>query len=134
MGASRFGLKGGNIRCWCRSSSSAGESADRASRENGEEMTRGLRSCVYCGVAFAGTGRALYCSQRCRNRVYVERHREERRAYLLQRRALHPRPPRLVLPPRACEQCGQPFTPFRADARYCSARCRYQAFLQRHHT
>ena len=30
--------------------------------------------------------------------------------------------------PRDCDQCGDPFTPIRADARYCSPACRQKAY------
>jgi predicted nucleic acid-binding Zn ribbon protein len=94
-------------------------------------MTGSLRSCVYCGVAFAGTARALYCSQRCKNRVYDERHREQRRAYARQWYRRQPRPPGTAPPPRTCAQCGQAFTPGKTWGRYCSDTCRQRAFRQR---
>jgi hypothetical protein len=41
---------------------------------------RGLRTCLHCGVAFAGTVRAHYCSPACRWRAYYQRHAERERA------------------------------------------------------
>ena len=32
---------------------------------------------------------------------------------------------------RPCETCGEPFLPKRADARYCSSRCRQKAYRDR---
>jgi hypothetical protein len=32
---------------------------------------------------------------------------------------------------RPCERCGEPFTPTRSDARFCSGRCRVAAHRQR---
>lgn len=32
----------------------------------------------------------------------------------------------------ACERCGRNFEPKRADARYCSPRCRQAAYRRRH--
>ena len=34
--------------------------------------------------------------------------------------------------PRDCEACGEPFTPTRVDARYCSQACRQDAYRERH--
>jgi hypothetical protein len=33
-----------------------------------------------------------------------------------------------------CEQCGKPFNPQRSDSRYCSPRCRQQAYRNRNHS
>ena len=37
-------------------------------------MSRGLRTCAACGVLFAGTVRARYCSRACKRRVYYQQH------------------------------------------------------------
>jgi hypothetical protein len=51
---------------------------------------------------------AYFCSERCRRELAKARRR--------------------VTPTeRACETCGEPFTPKRADARYCGPTCRQRA-------
>jgi ferredoxin len=89
-------------------------------------MSRSLRACVHCGVAFLGTGRAHYCSSACRTRAYFQRHPE-------QRACQRQRYVRVVHAPQACAQCGQMFTPGNTRGRYCSGTCRYRAFWQRQH-
>ncbi len=52
------------------------------------------------------------CSRRCSEQAARERKRAKRE-------------------PRACEVCGDSFTPNRADARYCSSACRQDAYRKR---
>jgi len=67
------------------------------------------RPCVTCGqpmVSFGLWSAAKTCSRQCswhRPRTHVEHE------------------------PRACEHCGEEFTPKRSDARFCSVRCRVAA-------
>ncbi len=67
--------------------------------------------CARCWrpVSYHGVGRLAYCCTDCRDAAENDRR--------LQRR-----PDRA----RTCDRCGQPFTG-RADARYCSTRCRVAA-------
>lgn len=60
--------------------------------------------------------RHITCSERCRDRLRSAR----RAAAAAEERA-----------GRTCEACGDPFTPRRADARYCSNACRQDAYRQR---
>ena len=85
-------------------------------------MSRGPRTCVVCGAAFAGSARALYCSRRCAKRASYLRHADHYRALARQ----HYRP--IVHPPQACAQCAQPFTPAVAGSRYCSPRYYLRAY------
>lgn len=93
-------------------------------------MSRGPRTCAVCGVLFAGTVRALYCSQRCAQRAYHQRHAAQHRAYSRQWQQTHPHP-RPQHPPRACATCGTVFTPKNINNRYCSAPCQRRADRQR---
>jgi hypothetical protein len=74
------------------------------------------RACCICGQPFyhfnSGPGR--YCSRRCNYRRPRPPDRESRAKDPESRT-------------RDCQRCGQPFTPARADALYCSARCRVAA-------
>jgi hypothetical protein len=36
---------------------------------------RTARTCVHCGVEFEGLGRQQYCSDRCKQKAYRQRHR-----------------------------------------------------------
>jgi hypothetical protein len=58
---------------------------------------------------------SAYCSERCRWGAANRRRRDTTAA---QRQ-------------RTCATCGQPFTPPRADGRYCSHACRQRAYRQR---
>jgi hypothetical protein len=64
----------------------------------------------------------LFCSHRCRNRVYGARFRKR-----------HPRPKtvRALIP---CSVCGRNFAPKRSDAKTCSPACRQKAYRDRHVT
>jgi hypothetical protein len=77
--------------------------------------TRGTAApCVTCGQMIAGSrGREQprTCSRECGY------HRPRRRAVRHE--------------PRACDVCGETFTPRRADARYCSPACRQRAYRKR---
>jgi len=83
-------------------------------------MTGSIQSCVYCGVVFAGIRQPRYCSRRCRNRAFGERHREERRASMRQWHQRQSRPRRPAVEARAYGQCGEVFTPGNTLGRYCS--------------
>jgi hypothetical protein len=78
--------------------------------------------CVGCGraVHYPYSTRArsyAYCSDRCRWQIANRR-----------RQALR----QLGRQDRICATCAQPFTPPRADGRYCSHACRQRAYRQRH--
>jgi len=67
-----------------------------------------------CGALVSSWGleRFVACSSRCAEITQRER--------------------RLVShEPRACEGCGEEFTPTRSDARYCSGACRQEAYRKR---
>lgn len=70
------------------------------------------RTCAACGSEFFGVGRVAACSNRCAGeRRDATRTRGEPRPCVYH----HPRP---------CDWCGEPFKPVRADARFCSGKCR----------
>ena len=63
----------------------------------------------------------FYCSNRCRNVVYGNRHRQRKRMRKVQK----------PLPLSACAVCGQNFAPKRKDAKTCSPACRQKAYRKR---
>jgi hypothetical protein len=69
-----------------------------------------FRTCDLCGERFLSTSSrtAATCSARC---LRARCRRRLRRPYV-------------VHMSRPCDHCGEPFTPTRADAQYCSGRCR----------
>ncbi len=38
-----------------------------------------VRNCAVCGAEFTTVGRGLYCSRRCSNKAYLQRHPKQRR-------------------------------------------------------
>jgi len=70
--------------------------------------------CAFCGVLVPdpAVGQA-YCSPRCRVRAFRSRQ------------------PDAATEARTCEHCGEPFTPERRDARFCSLRHRVAAHRAR---
>ena len=64
--------------------------------------------------------RLHFCCQECAG-AFEDTRRERHNARRRQKRAEAAREP------LACENCGEPFTPRRSDARYCSTRCRVAA-------
>lgn len=73
------------------------------------------RTCRTCGRLFYACA-TRWCSDRCENAERTERRREARE----QARSRH-----------WCRECGERFTPPRADARYCSPACRQKAYRKR---
>jgi hypothetical protein len=74
--------------------------------------------CEVCGtrvVTLVGRFRYTYCSAGCRLELSDRRKRQGH----------------VSVPPRACTECGEPFTPKRRDARYCSNACRQRAYRER---
>jgi hypothetical protein len=74
------------------------------------------RTCLACGEDFMSTshGRhAVTCTEACAAARRMATHVPGKQ----------PRP-HVEHEPRPCGRCGEPFTPTRADARYCSVRCR----------
>jgi hypothetical protein len=74
---------------------------------------RHLKRCLVCGSEFYGLGRVLTCTEVCAAARRRSTH-------------VHSKAPRLRIEhePRPCHHCGHEFTPTRADARFCSGRCR----------
>jgi len=77
--------------------------------------------CEHCGRPVRNQQwmryrRHTFCCEQCESRHYA-RIARERRA--------------LKRTPRACAECGETFTPRRADALYCSGRCRQRAYRKR---
>lgn len=70
--------------------------------------------CDRCGRPFMGALARRYCSDECGQRT-----RAERRDRTRDRES------------RRCVVCGDPFTPPRADGRYCSPACRQKAYRRR---
>lgn len=76
------------------------------------------RACRCCGQRFASFHGTQLCSDECATEMLRAGSRERARA----------RPSRAkVLDDRACEHCGDQFTPARADAKFCSVKCRVAA-------
>jgi len=83
---------------------------------------------LYVRLKCNGCGRVFYdhkdnpyshapdCTGRCRAYAYSHAAYLQAKAIRAQNRA-----------PRPCEQCGETFTPSRADARFCTTRCRMRA-------
>ena len=93
-------------------------------KKSDREATRVLRvKCIECGGAFSTPNRAVrYCSDPCRERSQVRRHRYVRR----------------TLPAHdgtaKCRECGKKFaTPSRV-VRYCSDPCRKKGYARHHAT
>ena len=77
--------------------------------------------CLHCGETFLRGYRvsARVCSNRCARERERQRAREWAKAnYQPRERTLHR---------TKCEQCGETFKAVRADARFCSVRCRVAA-------
>jgi hypothetical protein len=68
--------------------------------------------CGQCGIAYVVVGPQVYCSTECATDARKQARRVGRSKHL-------------------CERCGAAFTPRRADARYCSTRCRVAAHRAR---
>jgi hypothetical protein len=71
-------------------------------------------TCWRCGrtVYYCGPWPGRYCTAECRRAVRQQRRRQR--------------------PATAdCASCGQPYTPSRSDAAYCSPACRQRAYRQR---
>ena len=81
--------------------------------------SRYVRCGTFGHAVEGGPFRLYYCSPRC-EAVITELVRQGRNAL---RRVEHE--------PRACEHCGEPFTPARSDARYCSTAHRVAAYRER---
>jgi hypothetical protein len=75
-----------------------------------------MRRCLACGEDFMSTSHghhAVTCTEACARARRKQTH-------------VHSKQPRphVTHEPRACDHCGEEFTPARADARYCSGKCR----------
>jgi hypothetical protein len=90
------------------------------------------KTCTVCGEGFTHGRRDLkYCSQLCRSRSrgpeakaaywqkYYAHHHQALNAKTTSRRAAQRRPVKA----RACEMCGESFTPIHRDTRFCSRTC-----------
>jgi hypothetical protein len=84
-------------------------------RRRGLSRCDAVRTCTICDKAFMGLNypRNVTCSDRCHKAWRKQNHVQSKQ----------PRP-HVSHDPKACPQCGQPFTPKRSDARFCSVRCR----------
>jgi len=75
--------------------------------------------CEICGKSFESTcPTAKYCSRECNLQAFSNRHGGDLRAY---RRSIYKRK---TYEPIRCACCNKMFIPSRADAIYCSNRCR----------
>jgi hypothetical protein len=74
---------------------------------------RALKWCVACQERFFGLGATTICSEKCLKVRLAQTHVQSKQ----------PRP-RVGHEPRPCDHCGEDFLPARADARFCSGRCR----------
>jgi hypothetical protein len=74
--------------------------------------------CAHCGrpvrIRRRYKLRLVVCGVACRQAIYNARARARR-----------------VLPKRACQNCGEFFTPSRSDGRFCSVGCKQSAYRQR---
>lgn len=86
------------------------------------------RVCRRCGELIPRTRRsdALYCSKRCHDNAYWDRHGER---FKVQRRAETAKKP-LVL--KSCLNCGKEFPQGRIDQVYCSQKCNARMWEVRH--
>lgn len=75
--------------------------------------------CRVCRSQFMGWGGVKFCKDACAA-VRIAATKAKTRAKEKQ----NPRVRRVCHDPRSCGGCGLPFTPKRADAKYCSVRCR----------
>jgi len=75
--------------------------------------SRHHRQCSVCRKDFYGLGNVTCCTEKC-----ARTRRDATRT-----RSKVPRP-HVHHDARPCPQCGEPFTPRRSDAVYCSLRCR----------
>jgi hypothetical protein len=74
---------------------------------------RAHKWCVVCGEQFFGLGSVTTCTEKCHAARRKQTHVPSKQ----------PRP-HVEHQPRACERCGESFTPRRSDGRFCSGRCR----------
>jgi hypothetical protein len=74
---------------------------------------RAVKICVVCYKSFFGIGNVSACTDQC---AKERRHSTRTRGTKRRRPVYHDL--------RPCKHCGEPFKPRRADAVYCSPRCR----------
>ena len=90
--------------------------------------------CVVCRRAFWTRQKHIrkhpLCSAHCQNRYFADRRREKRRN---RGQPLYVNEFFGIIFSRKwrCTQCGESFKPSRADAKYCSAKCKQSAYRQR---
>lgn len=73
-------------------------------------------TCEYCGDSFkAGNPNAKYCSQRCRNDVYMKRRTEIHNQQCI----------------KYCTVCGEKYKAKKKDSQYCSNACKQKAYRNR---
>jgi hypothetical protein len=99
----------------------------QADDEAASKLPRVQRLCEGCGepmltVVNARAWPWYICSNRCYQRVYRKR-----------RRGIGSTVPWKGHAP-SCQACRRPFKPKRADAKFCSAKCRQWHYRQRHRT
>jgi len=69
--------------------------------------------CTVCGDKFKSVnGRALYCSDRCKNDAYMAWRKEEK---IIERN-------------KVCVICNKPFIASRKDSKYCSNACKQKQY------
>lgn len=82
----------------------------------------GQRACAHCGAAFESTrSTQAYCSASCRLKAYKARNPQHRTESVQASVLATP------LPARACEWCGERFTPLQQNSTCCSKPCRIRA-------
>ncbi len=91
--------------------------------------------CEVCGLPYIIDTLRHYptCKGKCAT-IYGERQRAVQRGLAAHRGQYDPRVDvrvQLRLPIKACAQCGKPFPPYRAKRKYCSERCRSNAWYAR---
>jgi hypothetical protein len=74
---------------------------------------KALKTCLVCEREFFALGLISTCTDKC----------AKARKDATRTRGKAPRP-RVTHELRPCQECGEPFMPTRADALYCSGRCR----------